>query len=319
MAYLNITDADLKKSAVQYRKELLIMPVIAASATLQHMTARPGVGGREVVGELSGNIELGPYDATRVDNDGVAVTPRTLETFLGSVVKRFDPNEAAKTVYGSLVTQGDALKDTDIAYQVLTFLSGKLGQGLNQAIWSAKRNDSGTTTKDLFDGFDTITAAEITAGNIAAAKGNYAALTDDITEQNALDILMALYEQADDNLQGVPTKMFLPFDIYRKYNKAYLATFGSVAYNTEYKKTFLEGSDGQCELVPLASKKGSEYIHLTTQGNMLYGYGDGLAQEKVAIEKYHEFLLSYVATMFFGTQFESISPERLFVAKLKTA
>ena len=49
---------------------------------------------------------------------------------------------------------------------------------------------------------------------------------------------------------------------------------------------------------------------------MLFGYGSGLADENVEIEKYDPFLVSYVATMYFGTQFESISPEALFVAKL---
>ena len=57
-------------------------------------------------------------------------------------------------------------------------------------------------------------------------------------------------------------------------------------------------------------------MHLTTKSNMLYGYGAGLAHENIEIEKHHEFLLSYVATMFFGTQFESIQKERLFVGKL---
>ena len=114
MAYeLKINDAELAKSAVTYRKELLTMPVIAAQATLQHMSARPGVAGREVVGELSGDIELAPYNATRVDDKDVAVKSRTLETFLGSVIKRFDPNSAAKTVYGSLITQGEALAAQD--------------------------------------------------------------------------------------------------------------------------------------------------------------------------------------------------------------
>ena len=89
-----------------------------------------------------------------------------------------------------------------------------------------------------------------------------------------------------------------------------------MVYNQQYKKTYLEGSDNLCELVPLVSKKGSNFIHLTTKANAVYGYGDGMADEKVAIEKHHEFLLSYVATMYFGCQFESISKERLLVAKL---
>ena len=313
---INISDAELQKSAVTYRKDLLVMPVIAAEATLQHMTPRPGVAGREVLGELSGGIELGPYDPKRYDDDGLDIKPRTLETYLGSVIKRFDLNSVAKTVYGSLTTQGEALTSLDLARQVLNYLSMQLGRNLNLHIWSAKRNDTGTKTKDLFDGFDTITQKEIAAGTIDTTKGNFMQLSQAIDESNATDILMSIYEGADDILQGVPTKMFVPFSVYRAYNKDYLASFGNVVYNTQFKKTYLEGTDNLCELVPLVSKKGSPYIHLTTKSNMIYGYGDGLDSEKIAIEKHHEFLLSFVATMFFGCQFDAINKERLMVAKL---
>lgn len=317
MAYaINISDAELQKSAVTYRKDLLVMPVIAAEATLQHMTPRPGVAGREVLGQLSGGIELGPYDPQRYDDEGLDIKPRTLETFLGSVIKRFDLNSVAKSVYGSLTTQGEALTSLDLARQVLNYLSMQLGRNLNLHIWSAKRNDTGTKTKDLFDGFDTITQKEIDAGTIGTTQGNFMQLPQAIDESNATDILMSIYESADDILQGIPTKMFVPVSVYRAYNKDYLASFGNVVYNTQFKKTYLEGTDNLCELVPLVSKKGSPYIHLTTKSNMIYGYGDGLDSEKIAIEKHHEFLLSFVATMFFGCQFEAINKERLMVAKL---
>ena len=317
MAYaINISDAELQKSAVTYRKDLLVMPVIAAEATLQHMTPRPGVAGREVLGQLSGGIELGPYDPQRYDDEGLDIKPRTLETFLGSVIKRFDLNSVAKTVYGSLTTQGEALTSLDLARQVLNYLSMQLGRNLNLHIWNAKRNDTGTKTKDLFDGFDTITQKEIAAGTIDTTEGNFMQLSQAIDGSNATDILMSIYESADDILQGVPTKMFVPVSVYRAYNKDYLASFGNVVYNTQFKKTYLEGTDNLCELVPLVSKKGSPYIHLTTKSNMIYGYGDGLDSEKIAIEKHHEFLLSFVATMFFGCQFEAINKERLMVAKL---
>ena len=317
MAYaINISDAELQKSAVTYRKDLLVMPVIAAEATLQHMTPRPGVAGREVLGQLSGGIELGPYDPQRYDDEGLDIKPRTLETYLGSVIKRFDLNSVAKTVYGSLTTQGEALTALDLARQVLNYLSMQLGRNLNLHIWNAKRNDTGTKTKDLFDGFDTITQKEIDAGTIGTTQGNFMQLPQAIDESNATDILMSIYESADDILQGVPTKMFVPVSVYRAYNKDYLASFGNVVYNTQFKKTYLEGTDNLCELVPLVSKKGSPFIHLTTKSNMIYGYGDGLDSEKIAIEKHHEFLLSFVATMFFGCQFEAINKERLMVAKL---
>lgn len=90
--HVKITDEQLAKSAIRYRKELLMMPVLALGTTLKHMNQRPGVRGKEAVGELSGDIELGPYDEGREDTDGVSINPRTLETFLGSVVKKFSPN-----------------------------------------------------------------------------------------------------------------------------------------------------------------------------------------------------------------------------------
>ena len=315
MGLINITAADLKKSATTYRRDLLMMPVIAAEQTLRHMTGRPGVAGRETVGQLSGDIELGPYDPKRVDEDGVDIAPRTLETFLGSVIKRFDVNEAAKTVYGELFAQGQQLTTAYVALQVLNYLAAQLGKKLNMSIWSAVRDDKGKTTQTLFDGFDTITGKEVTAGVIAADKGNYLQVAA-IDRTNAVDVLKTIYNSAADELQGQSVKLFMPRSVYTAYVEDYQSTVGAVPYNTQYKKTFLEGSDDLCELVPLVSKKGSKYLHLTTKGNMLYGYGAGLASENIAIEKFHELLLSFVATMDFGVQFESVSPERLMVAEM---
>jgi hypothetical protein len=308
--------ADLSKSAQKYRKELLMMPVLALEQSTNHMSIRSGIRYKETVGELSGDIQLAPYSESRIDADGVVITPRELETYFGSVVKKFSPNSVYQTIYGSSITKGEALKQTDITRQVLAYLARQIGVNLNKVLWSAKRNATGTTSADLFDGFDTITAAEITAGNIAADKGNYTKLTAAISASNAVDALKGIYEAAADELQGQPSKMFLPKDIYNAYVKDYQATVGAVPYNREYKKTYLEGSDDLCELVALPNKKGSKYIHLTTKGNMLIGVDQLSDAERIEVEKHEAFVLQFIATMFFGCQFESISPERLLVAEL---
>lgn len=316
MGYLNISDAELKKSATTFQKELLMTPVISCSDTLQHFTGRPGVAGREVIGQLTGNIELGPYNATRVDDTGVKITPRVLETYLGSVVKRFDPNEAAKTVWGEAFAQGEELTKAALVLQVLIYLSAQLGKMIDAALWTAERNDSGDKTKDLFDGFDTITKKEIDATSISTTQGNLHEFPEAFSGTNTVDRLMDFYQAAAPELQAVETKLYIPYTVYNLYNRDYATRFGSTPYNHEYSKTFLEGTQNLCELVPLASKKGSEYVHLSTKKNMLYGYGAGMADENIAIEKYHEFLISFVATMYFGVQFETIAKESLFVGKI---
>lgn len=316
MGYLNISDAELKKSATTFQKELLITPVISCSDTLQHFTGRPGVAGRQVIGQLTGNIELGPYNAKRVDDTGVNLTPRVLETYLGSVVKRFDPNEAAKTVWGEAFAQGEELTRAALVLQVLTYLSAQLGKMIGAALWTAERDASGDKTKNLFDGFDTITKKEIDASSISTTQGNLHEFPEAFSDTNTVDLLMKFYEGAAPELQAVETKLYIPHSLYNAYNRDYATRFGSTPYNHEYSKTFLEGTQNLCELVPLASKKGTEYVHLSTKKNMLYGYGAGMADENIAIEKYHEFLISFVATMYFGVQFETIAKESLFVGKI---
>lgn len=310
----------LQKSATQYEKELLIMPTIAAGATLQHMTGMPGLKGNVVLGQLDGDAEIGPYKSTRSAQGSFKITPRELEIFLGNCAYSFDPNDVWGTIYGSLVAQGESLKTVDVNKYILMFVAGKLGKKLNQSLWSAKRNASGDTTKDLFNGFDTITEIEQEAGNLATDKSNYLELAAAITSANAIDTFQQIYDAADDELQGQAVKIYCSKDVYNAYNRNYQLLHGALPYNTEYKKTFLEGTDNLWEFCPLVSKKGSNYIHIAPQSNMVYGYGAGdNPGEVLNIEKYSSWQLTLEAAMAFGVQFRTLSPEQLLVAKLKAA
>lgn len=321
MSKVIITPEELAKSAAKYRKELLIMSVIALQNTLQHMSLRTGVRYKETVGELSGSIEMGPYDEKRMNDANVKIVGRTLETYFGSVWEKFSPNSVYQSIYGDSIVSGEGLKNVPITKAVLAFMMKKISQSLNKNIWSAVRNDDGTKTVDLFNGFDTITETEISAGNIAVAKNNLYEFKASITAVNAVDELRKFYRAATDELQGdgdesLKLKMFVTKDIYNAYVDGYQSTVGAVPYNREFKKTFLEGTDNQVELVALPNKKGSKFIHLTSKSNMLVGTDQQSDMEKITVEKHEPFRLDFVAAMFFGCQFETISPERLLVGKL---
>mgnify|MGYP006934517875 FL=1 len=316
---LTITTIDaLKKSATQYQKELLIMPVTSAQATLQHMQGMPGLKGNLVLSEINGEAELAPYKRTNVKDAEIGITARTLEMYLGNCAYNFDPNELWGTIYGSLVTQGEALKGVDINKSILMLATARMGKKLNMAIWNAKRNADGSTTKDLFNGFDTITDSEKLSEGIKADNGNYLQLTEDITEANAIDTFQKIYDAASDELQSQPVKIYCSKDIYSAYNRNYQLLHGALPYNTEFKKTYLEGTDGLWEFCPLASKKGSKYIHIAPQSNMIYGYGAGENPgETLDLGKYAPWALTLEASMAFGVQFKTLSQEMLFVAELK--
>ena len=320
MGKVVITPEALSKSAAQYRREILMMPVFALNEFLKHVSLRTGIRYSETVGQMSGSMELGPYSETRIDDDDVKIVGRTLYTYLGSVVKKFSPNTVYQSIYGNAITKGEGLKNVDITREVLNFLAKKVGDSLYWKMWNAVRNADGTKTKDLFNGFDTITTTEITGENagITVANGNLLNLTEKYDSTNAVDIAKSIWRYADPMLQREKCKLFVTPSFLDAYNDDYKATTGAIAYNTQFNQTFVEGSENRCEIVALANNANSPYLHLTTKQKMLVGVNQKGEEETVSVEKHEAFVLQFIMTAFFGCQFETISKERLLVVKLKT-
>jgi hypothetical protein len=312
---VKITDDDLSKTARKYRSELLMMPVMALENSLKYMSLRPGIRYSETVGELSGDMQFGPYSESRVDNSEVVINPRTLYTFFGSVVRNFSPNKIVQSMYGSDITKGDALKTTDITRQVVSFLAAQLGKNLNKVLFTAVRNDAGDKSADLFNGFDTIAAKELTAKSLSADNGNLTVIAK-IDKTNAVDVLKAICNAADDELTAETSlNLIVPKHVFVDYCEDYKSTTGSIPYNKEYSQYTVEGYDN-VNIVPLANKKNSPFIQLTTNKNMLVGVNQTGEEENIEVARFAAFVLQFIATMFFGTEYESISKERIMFATI---
>jgi hypothetical protein len=308
---------EFQEAATIYRKDLLMLPIIGIQDTLQWMTSRPGIRYKENVGALSGDAQFGPYKPSRSTDFNLNVDYRTLETFMGSVVAKFEPNSAVSTLLGQIGdTKGDGQMKAPTALHVLALIAQGLSEHLNEAIWKAKRNANGDTSMELFDGFDTITQKEIEAGNIAAEHGNYMKLTREVTADNAVIIAKEILFSLDPRLRANDLYMFCSQDFADKYNESYLLTHGGVSYNTQYAQDCVEGSNGRLHIVPMFNKIDSNFIHISPRQNMLVGYDQMGDMESVNVKEFEPFILSYIATMFFGVQFESIDKRRLKVVEL---
>ena len=175
---------------------------------------------KESVAALNGNAQFAPYKPARRSNFNLDMDFRTLETFFGSVVAQFEPNSAISTLLGAIGdTKGDGQMQAPTAKHVLALIAKSLSENLNNAIWAGKRNASGDTTLDLFDGFDTITAQEITSGKISKEEGNYLKFTDEITTANAVDIAKAVLFSLDPHLRAQTCYMYCSQDFADKYNE----------------------------------------------------------------------------------------------------
>jgi len=309
---------DLNRSAQKYRNQLLMLPSIGIEEATKHMTPRPGVTYKETLGNLTGTMQLRPYNGNTNGVENLGLGERTLETFLGSCVELFDPNNL-KTLWAQLQGHSGRVENPDMNKAILFHIMDQILMHLNSSLFSAVRNSSGTTTATLFNGFDTITESDIDGDDVSVANGNYKAI-DEITDSNAVDILRSVYRSASDELKGQRSKLFVPYGVWEKYCDDYLTTVGSVPYNNQFEQTFVLGSNGRCEIVPLVSKAASKYIHMTTPGNLLYGYGGGVENETIEVRRGdNPFKLQFVLTMFFGVQFETIDKKRLLVAEIGAA
>ena len=324
---LKFTPEELSRSAAKYRREFVQIPITGLKAALAYFQLRTGIQGSETVGELSGSIEMAPYNAYRVDQGEIGITGRELKTYLGSAVKRFDPNQVWGSIYGSRITQGEGLKNVPVTVQIVSYLAAKISKSLRLSLFDAVRNPAGNSTKDLFDGFDTITAAEVTAGKISEANGNLFRFTEAITSANCVDMLRTFLQAADDELLGQgdgevdpnnAVNLYVPRQIVYAYCEDYKSTTGNSPVYDKFNQVVVEGFP-YVRLCPFAGKAKSNFLQLSTRNNMLLGTDLTHNVEKMAIEKHHEFLLSFVATMVFGAQFESISKEALMVGKLYEA
>lgn len=293
------------------------MLVIGLEEIIPHVTVRAGIRYKETVGTLNMNAQFAPYKQNMKSGKDATLAFRELNTYMGALDYEFEPNSAATLVIGEgAATKGEGMKSADIVRKSITEICKTVSENLNSVVWSAVRNANGTTSADLFDGWDTITSAEITAGNIAAAKGNYLKLDSAITSENALDVLKGAFRAANKILRKQKTKMFITQDIMDAYEDAYFAIHNATPWVKGFEQKILEGSNGKCELVPLSSKDGSSFIHLSTKENMLIGVDQMGDVEDIAIERFSAFTLEFVATMFFGVNFESIDPRRLLVIEL---
>lgn len=313
---LTFTIQQYQEAATIYRKDLLMLPIIGIQESLQYMTGRPGIRYKEEVASISGDAQFAPYKPSRSQDFNLNLDFRTLETYFGSVVAKFEPNSAISTLLGTGATKGDGQMTTPTALHVLALIAKGLAEHLNDALWNGKRNPAGDTTADLFDGFDTITENEIAAGAIAADLGNYMKIDEAITSANAVDIAKSILFSLDPRLRKEELYMFCSQDFADKYNEGYLMTHGGIAYNTQYDQTSVEGSNGRLKLVPLYNKMDSKYIHVCPKTNMLVGFDQMGDVENIMVKEYEPFILSYIATMFFGVQFESIDERRFKAIEL---
>lgn len=321
MGKLTFTEQDFQKAAITFDKDLLKIPVLALRDTTQYMTMRTGVCGTQLVGSESVKAQFAPYKANRKSDANLELVLRPLTTYFGSLNAEFDPNEAISTLMGHRASQAmaDGLATTLSAREVLALIGKEAAEHFVYEIWGAQRKADGTTTHDLFDGFDTISAKDIANGDLSAQKGNLVELEEAITADNAVAVFKKILKAMSPKLRAQECFVYCSQDVADAYNENFLKTHNGIPYNDKYEQAFVEGSNRRLTIIPLPGKADSQFIHISTKKNMLVGVDQESDQESVRVKEYAPDTLTYMMRMFFGVQFKSVDPSQLLVVKLPEA
>lgn len=307
------TDA-LAATGTKYRKELLAMPLVQFKEKLgPYVTIRYGIRGKEVVGTLSNDAEIMPWQKGKNETDSNNISLREIETYMGKLVEEFDPHEISNTVYGNMIAT--APTETDIAKAVAMEVVKVVSYKLYKASFQGKRNATGKKTMDLFDGFCTIIDKEIASGGLAVAKGNLFQIGE-ITPVSAYDKIKAFYKSAVEELRDINTILYMSHDMKDAYEEDYATMFPGALYNTSFEKSTLQGSNGMCQIVALSALAGTDTMILSTSKNLLVGVDQLSDYENIEIRRADDPALAQLfMKLYWGTQFESIHPSQLLVGK----
>lgn len=268
----NATDISaLQQYAEKFAPQLLKIAV-TDNEIFQKFTPVTGIKDKYTMTTLRFQRLLRPY--TRdwdPATDKAKLKPRTGRVEVGEVMLEEEPLSYRKTYLGNIMKKGVNPKDHPFEKDFMEGMSRQAASDFNDvtAFWGVY-NAVGTDAIDVNDGIFTIIDAEIAAGNISVAKENQIS-TGAIDATNAVAKLKSFYRKActiNPALRGKDIKLYISYTVMDAYNDNYQTDNGSLPYNTQFEKTFLEGSANKCELVPMTGMGITERIILTPEWNM---------------------------------------------------
>lgn len=319
MSSIKYNEADFAKSADRFEKELLAIPVITLREASKNITIKKGVRGTVYIGtkKTSGG-KIAPYKRNRKTDVDLNLNYRPLTTYFGSVNDDFDPNEAMGTILDHRASQAmdGELISTPTAREVLGLEAKDATEDMPYALWIGVRDPEGDTTFDIFDGFDTLTEKDIDSGEVSEKNGNLIVLEEEITAENAYEVITGIVEKLDQRLRRQKCFLYCSQAIADAYNKGYKAANHGITYNDKYEQTVVEGSNGNLVISVEPGKDNSGFMHISPKDNMYFGCDQESDAESVRVKEYAPDTLTFMMRLFAGTQMRSVHKSQLCVVKL---
>ena len=307
--------AALVHSNQRFRKECLAIVPASVEACTKRMHVINNLKGKETEATIVPQAHWRPYHSEKVVGGTGGLTARTLETFPLEILEEFDPEGFYTTHFD---TPFDAQKDKlDIVRQLLQAEMQNASRGLCDLIFKGVRVADGTGALDGFNGFDTIIANEIEAGNISIDNGNFLNIGE-LSSLNIGDRWKMMYSRLDEDLKGDDQKKLVlvcSFNERDMYNNWYAMKFGTGNFPGTPNQKYLDGTSDKVEILPLPGMNGTNHCFITTEEMMKVGFDVFSKHTKFEVRiPDNPNLVQVHAKIYMGVEFSNIDKKYLMVA-----
>jgi len=279
MAVIDISA--LQESAINFDRELKTLPyaVLRETLGLHGINVISGIQNKDVITNYfrKGGIAKPYVPGTVEDNDVAKTQERILQTRKAYANVRDEPSRFKKTIVGpDILLWKNVSKQHPWHVIMLQTIITTFSEDIIDALFPAKYDATDRSPMGLFDGFDTLIDADVTAGLVSTAEknivntGNILKPTSD-TDVSAYDKLEAFYRAANPFLRKAETNLLVPFHMGDAYDLAYFNKYKTKPTMDNFGRSILDSSGGRCRIIRSLAMGTGQRIMLTVPGNLDFG------------------------------------------------
>ena len=304
----------VNNTRIEYGDLLQGLNMLQAADVLNDCFPSLGIQNSRVLGKVEHGAISAKYSGTFVgDKKQGTVVPRTI-TVYPIVAEMADEPERYRTSFIASVAGNMWKNNLPFELWLLQFGINIASEELFYALFTAKYSSDANAKAitDSFNGWFSVIDADITAGDVATANGNYYE-NGAITRANAGEYLLDLWRSRHEALRMKNATLWVSLAVGDLYDDWYRDEHITLPQVDMAGQQFLEGTNNRVKIRRTgAIPSESQRVLLTTRENMVYGtdqLSDMKAMQAFASGNPYKFTaaMKYV----FGTQFVSVN-EREF-------
>lgn len=260
------TDAAALQAYVWENRDILVSKAFNSFRTSEYLTFHEGIKGKMPITEvLIGNLVKRHALAFAPVADTVEFSPRVIDVTRAKAELQFAPQDFEGSYLGEARKKGQNWDDIPFEAYIMERVMAKIAEEHENAVWKAVAAGSPQTTDTLsqiFDGYLEIIADEITATTITpvpVSGGQW-------TEANIIPTLEAMYDQLKEAYKDSGVHVYLNYNLFALYNRAYRNQFGINADKPLDGRLRLDF--GNATLIPLPGLAGKNRVIMTPPGNL---------------------------------------------------